>query len=130
MELILDTSIVVAAEREGKGGEDGPARRFLAKHLEAHFSITFTVLGELACGRSASPRQTWEQLTRPFSVISWTREVSWQYGEIYRVLRERGELIGANDLWIAATAITHGLPVVTGNLNEFRRVKNLEVVSF
>jgi tRNA(fMet)-specific endonuclease VapC len=102
----------------------------LAKHLEAHFSITFTVLGELACGRSASPRQTWEQLTRPFSVISWTREVSWQYGEIYRVLRERGELIGANDLWIAATAITHGLPVVTGNLNEFRRVKNLEVVSF
>lgn len=130
MDLILDTSFVVAAEREGKRSEEGPARRFLAAHLEARFSITFTVLGELACGRSASPRQTWEQLTRPFSVIGWSREVSWHYGEIFRDLRSRGQLIGGNDLWIAATALVHGLPLVTGNLNEFKRVPGLEIVPF
>jgi predicted nucleic acid-binding protein len=63
-------------------------------------------------------------------VIGWSREVSWQYGEIYRELRGRGDLIGSHDLWIAATAIVHGLPLVTGNLDEFRRVPNLEVISF
>ena len=30
---------------------------------------------------------------------------------------------------IAATALSHGYPVLTGNLNEFRRVPGLEVVA-
>lgn len=130
MELILDTSFVVAAEREGKRCENGAARRFFTKHSQDGFSITFTVLGELACGRSVLPRNAWEKLIRPFHVISWSREVSWQYGEIYRHLQKRGTLIGSNDMWIAATALVHGMPLVTGNLDEFGRVSGLELVAF
>ncbi|HEY5196354.1 MAG TPA: PIN domain-containing protein [Solirubrobacteraceae bacterium] len=41
----------------------------------------------------------------------------------------RGETIGSHDLWIAATAIAHGLGVATRNSAHFRRVPGLRVVS-
>ena len=57
-------------------------------------------------------------------------EVAWQYGEIYRDLATRGRLIGANDMWIAATALVHNLGVVTNNCGEFERVSGLSVVGY
>lgn len=54
----------------------------------------------------------------------------WQYGELYRYLRRRGSLIGTNDLWIAATALVHGMPLVTRNVEHFERVPGLELVEY
>ena len=36
-------------------------------------------------------------------------------------------MIGGNDLWIAATAVAHGVPVVTRNTRHYRRVPGLDV---
>ena len=36
-------------------------------------------------------------------------------------------MIGGNDLWIAATAVAHGVPVVTRNARHYRRVPGLDV---
>jgi predicted nucleic acid-binding protein len=55
---------------------------------------------------------------------------SWHYGEIYRCLAAMGQLIGANDLWIAATAIHYAMPLVTNNYSEFSRVAVLEILRF
>jgi tRNA(fMet)-specific endonuclease VapC len=128
--LILDTNFVITAEREGRRGQPGATAAFLAARAEETFVITFTVAGELACGRSASAVRNWERLCRPFRVLPWTMDVAWQYGEIYRQLQSAGTLIGANDMWIAATALVHGMGVVTRNLDEFQRVAGLTVVSF
>jgi len=130
MDLILDTNFVIAAEREAKRGIPGPADTFLAAHGQDSFFITFTVAGELACGQSASPISDWKRLCRPYAILAWTLDVSWQYGELYRHLANAGTLIGTNDLWIAATAIVHGAPVVTNNTAEFSRVPNLAVMGF
>lgn len=54
----------------------------------------------------------------------------WQYGELYRYLRQRGSLIGTNDLWIAATALVYGMPLVTRNVEHFERVPGLELVEY
>jgi tRNA(fMet)-specific endonuclease VapC len=54
----------------------------------------------------------------------------WQYGETYRYLKANGTLIGTNDLWIAATALVHGMPLVTNNLKDFRRIPDLVVLPF
>ena len=52
------------------------------------------------------------------------------YGRITRALRERGALIGTNDLWIAATCVSHDVPLVTASVAHFRRVQDLEVIGY
>lgn len=130
MDLILDTGFVIAAEREARRGAPGSADAFLSRHPNETFFITFTVAGELACGQSASARRDWERLCRPFPILQWTKEAAWQYGEIYRALAAKGQLIGANDMWIAATALAYGLGIVTNNRGEFSRVPGLAVQTF
>ncbi len=130
MELILDTCFVVSLEREGNSRTPGPATRFLESHLEDTMLITFTVAGELACGRSASAQSVWRRICQPYPVVPWSIGVSWEYGEIYRELATNGRLIGANDLWIAATAVVRGGALVTRNVDEFRRVQGLKVMPY
>jgi tRNA(fMet)-specific endonuclease VapC len=130
MGLILDTNFVITAEREARRGVPGRADAFLMRHPSDAFFITFTVAGELACGQSAGARSDWERLCRPYPVLPWTMEVAWHYGELYRALAAGGQLIGTNDLWIAATALAHGHSVVTNNTHEFGRVPKLVVKSF
>jgi predicted nucleic acid-binding protein len=43
-------------------------------------------------------------------------------------LEREGNLIGAHDLWIAATAVTLGMSVATANASDFERVPGLTVV--
>ena len=63
-------------------------------------------------------------------MLPLTDDVAWHYGQTYRYLRVNGSLIGANDLWIAATGIAYGMPVVTRNVSHFRRVPGLDVLSY
>jgi tRNA(fMet)-specific endonuclease VapC len=49
------------------------------------------------------------------------------YGSIRATLERGGEIIGNNDLWIAAHARSAGLVLVTNNEREFRRVPGLKV---
>jgi tRNA(fMet)-specific endonuclease VapC len=49
------------------------------------------------------------------------------YGAIRAVLEVQGEVIGNNDLWIAAHARAAGLTLVTNNEHEFRRIQGLKV---
>ncbi|MBC6417699.1 MAG: hypothetical protein GDA44_02355 [Prochloron sp. SP5CPC1] len=49
------------------------------------------------------------------------------YGYIYAELEGQGKPLAHADLQIAATAIEHGLELVTGNLRHFERVPNLPI---
>ena len=49
------------------------------------------------------------------------------YGTIRAALEAKGEMIGNNDLWIAAHAKASGLTLVTNNEREFRRVQGLTI---
>jgi tRNA(fMet)-specific endonuclease VapC len=50
-----------------------------------------------------------------------------EYGRIRAYLATAGQLIGGNDMMIAAVALLHGLTVVTHNAAEFGRVLGLNV---
>ncbi len=130
MGVILDSNFVIAAEREAKRRIPGRADAFLSAHSQDTFYITFTIAGELACGRSVAALADWKRLCRPFAIIPWSLDISWQYGEIYRSLAASGRLIGTNDLWIAATALVRGASIVTNNTDEFTRVNGLTVIGF
>lgn len=75
-------------------------------------------------------RARWEAFLAPLYVLPSSSEVSWQYGRAARHLHDTGAMIGANDLWIAATGLAYGMPVVTRNAAHFRRVPGLEVEAY
>ena len=126
--MIFDTNILVRLERELRKQHNGPVCRFMADLSETRMCITPTVAGEFCSGISISKRSVWESFCAAYEILPITTETAWQYGQIYRYLSAQGQLIGTNDLWIAATALTHNLPILTGNADEFRRVQNLDVI--
>lgn len=62
-----------------------------------------------------------------YGELHYGAEAGRVYGTIRAALERRGERIGANDLWIAAHAMTDSLTLVTNNEREFRRVSGLNV---
>lgn len=127
--ILLETRFLVDLERERIRGEAG-AHAFLEGAKDVAMVICPTVVGELAAGKSLSSRPDWEGFITFFRVLPITRDVEWIYGEIFRYLQDNGLLIGTNDLWIAATALAHEVPVVTRNGEHFRRVPRLRVLTY
>ncbi len=66
-----------------------------------------------------------ERFCRPFASLSFDDACAKAYGTLRADLRRRGQLIGPNDLMIAAIALTHELTLVTHNTREFERVPGL-----
>ncbi len=129
--MILDSTFLVDYEREVRRRAGGPAHSFLSERPHTILAVTFTVAGELAAGDSlGADRAKWENFIRPFQILGFTQEIAWRFGGIYRDLRRSGNLIGANDMWIAATALVHDRPLVTRNVDEFSRVHGLTVLGY
>lgn len=59
-------------------------------------------------------------------VVPVTRAVASLYGAIKSDLAARGQLIGVNDLWIAATAVSADMTLVSGDKG-FRRIRGLSL---
>ncbi len=128
--LILETTFLVDFERELRRGSDGPATDLLRAHQSYRLFITHTIAGELAAGSSLAQRSRWQVFIQPFQILAATADVDWEYGKAFRHLQRNGQLIGANDLWIAATALAYDLPVVTRNDEHYRRVPGLVTISY
>jgi tRNA(fMet)-specific endonuclease VapC len=94
--------------------------------------ISVITYGELLYGaqQSRNRAQALEVLDRFVSflpVVAMPAEASHAYGEIRAGLAASGQMIGGNDLWIAAHSKSAGLTLVTNNEREFKRVAGLKV---
>jgi len=58
-------------------------------------------------------------------ILPLTDEIIVRAAEIYADLRKQGELIGDADILIAASALVHGLGIITNNENHFKRIMDL-----
>ena len=129
--MILDSTFLVDFEREVARRSAGPATRFMQTRSDEELCITFTIAGELAAGESMGrDRAKWETFIRPFRFFAYNDDVALRFGEIFRELRRKGPLIGANDMWIAAAALANDQPLVTRNVDAFQRVAGLQVLSY
>jgi predicted nucleic acid-binding protein len=68
-----------------------------------------------------------EHLLAGLQAIPISEPVARVHADVWSELSERGEPIGAHDLWIAATAIAHGLILATRNSSHFERVPGLRL---
>lgn len=91
------------------------------------------VLAELYSGafRSEAPERHLqnirERVVPAVTVLPFDAATAVVYGRLDAALRGRGEPLADADLQIAATAVYHGLTLVTGNLRHFRRVPGLNI---
>lgn len=128
--VILETTFLIDLERELIRKIKGPAHRFLRGNPLFRLHVTFTVAGEFAAGPAIRERKHWESFLTQFQILLPSKDICWEYGKIYRYLKDNGMLIGANDLWIGATALVFGMPVVTRNMKHFRRIPGLQVTPY
>jgi len=80
--------------------------------------------------RSADPTTNRGQVDvflAPFPLLLFDKAAAVAYGSIRADLARRGQLIGPNDLLIAAIALAVNATVVTHNIREFSRVQGLLV---
>ena len=88
--------------------------------------------GELYYGASKSNQRAralaeLDLAIRGIPVEDLTPTVSEAYGVIRATLEKQGRVIGNNDLWIAAHAMSRGFVLATSNDREFLRVTGLSV---
>lgn len=108
---LLDTSVIIAVEA---------GRPIDYARLPLQHAITSISIGELHYGVHAAAdtdtrakRMSTLQSIAGLSVLSADTVAAEQWGRIRYRLREEGRKINVNDLWIAAIALAHNLPVVT-----------------
>jgi len=92
--------------------------------------IPAIVAAELVHGaeKSANAANNMEQVKKflmPFEIAPFDILAAYSYGKIRSSLEKRGEIVGPNDLIIAATVLSQNGILVTNNTKEFARVENL-----
>lgn len=92
--------------------------------------ISVITKSELLYGVEVSPRRAQDQAAlKAFlnyvEVLNFPDEAADHYAKIRADLKSRGAMIGGNDLFIAAHARSLGLTLITNNIREFSRVRDL-----
>lgn len=131
MGVLIDTSILIEHER---------GRLNLAPHLarrrdEEEIFLSVVTASELLHGvhRAVQPEVRMkrsafvEGLLERFPLLPLDLATARVHAQVWAELARSGKMIGPNDLWIAATALAHGLTMVTAIIREFNRVPGLVV---
>ena len=126
---LIDTDWVIDCLR----GVPSVARQF-DRLLPEGIGLSIVSLAELLDGvvgsdrRSESELMLWEFL-EDLEIINLDRETCLIFAEERVRLRSAGTIIGDMDLLIGATAMRHGLTLLTNNRRHFGRLQGLDIIS-
>jgi tRNA(fMet)-specific endonuclease VapC len=129
MAVLIDTSVVIDAERgrrpldEAVGDEDRAISVITASELlhGVHRAAT----EQIRLRRHAYV----EQVLANLEPLPITTQIARVHAELWAGLEVDGVRLESHDLWIAATAIAHGMRVASANVRHFERVTGLDVVA-
>ena len=125
LKYLLDTNIVIYVLKRR------PKEVLEVFNINAsRMAISSITLSELLYGAEKSQKidknlEAIEEFISHLDVLPYDAKASQHYGQIKAALEKKGEIIGENDIHIAAHAISQGLILVSNNLREFKRVPNL-----
>ena len=122
---LADTSLFIAEET---------GRRLRSERLPKRLAVSVVTFGELRAGVLAADTiavrdRRLATLTRIVALdpLPIDRPVAEAWATLRLALRDAGLRMGVNDSWIAATAIAHGLPLVTQD-DGYLHAPGLEVI--
>lgn len=127
--LVVDTDVVSYLFRSDSRAE--LYRPHLGDNLLVISFMTVAELDRWALERNwGEPRRRrLERHLEDFAVYPYDRRMCRKWAEVFDGARRRGQPVGVADAWIAATALLHGMPLVTHNRGHFARIEGLTVVS-
>ena len=113
-------------------GKDSTLIKRFQAHSPAEIKIASIVKAELLFGvaNSKKIRENGLKLAKflePYDILGFDSPAAAIYAQIRFELSKKGNLIGPNDLILAATVIANRGTLVTRNIGEFGRVKSLNV---
>lgn len=125
---LLDTNICIYI-RQKKSPE---VMRHFDKLKPGDAGISVITYGELFYGAEKSSHRSealrrLQELVTVLPALPMPEATGHVYGKLRSELEARGEMIGTNDLWIAAHAVAAQLILVTNDEDEFRRVRGLKI---
>ena len=124
---LLDTNIISDLVRHPQGS----VYERIRQEGEPVICTSIIVAAELRFGAekkgSAALTERIENLLARIMVQAFDEPADQHYGVIRQQLQKAGQLIGSNDLLIAAHALSLNLTLVTDNVGEFERVAGLRV---
>ncbi|MEW6194468.1 MAG: type II toxin-antitoxin system VapC family toxin [Bacteroidota bacterium] len=128
MKYLLDTNICIYIIKKKP---EAVIKRFLKMKPDL-IGISSITVSELYYGvaKSSKPNENaiaLEQFILPLTVINFNKEDSIAYGKLRARLEQKGKLIGAMDMLIAAQALSRDLILVTNNEREFKKVEELAI---
>ena len=129
MSFLLDTDICSAHLKQNQL----VTSRFM-QHL-GRLSVSAITVGELytwAFRASASPKliQIVVDLFNDVDILEVTHDVAHQFGRLRAAQLDAGQPKPLMDMMIAATALAHGLTLVTHNTQDFANIPGLTVVDW
>lgn len=137
MGLILDSSVVIGAERRGDTVEQ-LIEQIVKATGDQEAALSAIGLTELIHGlyRATTPsirasRESFlSDLAAALTIYPYTKETALLAGKLDGEQQSKGVVIPFGDLLIGATALSLGYSVLTVNLRDFRRIPGLSVVQF
>ncbi|BCI92752.1 PIN domain-containing protein [Mycobacterium persicum] len=131
LRVSIDTTFLIDLQRErSTGDDDGAAHRFLKRSPDAELFLSTIALGEFAEGFDRADHPVVAAMREGHTLVPVDDQIAFVYARMVRELRRRGELIGTNDLWIGCASLQLGIPIVTANVADFRRIDGLGIVRY
>ena len=97
-------------------------------------AISFITVGEIYFGAG---KKGWSSKTlgaflerlKAVVVVPSDHDICREYGQLKADLQKAGIVVGDNDLWIAASALRHSIPLISNNRKHFERIPGLHLIS-
>ncbi len=126
---LIDTDVLSEIRRAIHPQIARHARAYLQHHGRFSLSLItrYEVLRGLKSINATAQLATFEAWCAAHHVLPLDEPVVALASDLYAHLRQTGQPIGDNDLFIAATALHHGFSLATRNLGHFTRIPGLTV---
>lgn len=129
VDRLLDANFLISRWRDG---EKSAAARWLKANPDIVVGLPWIVKAEFLRGAAVAghdPHQVHAFLDR--FPVTWPDDQTLDlYAVQFAKLRAINALPGPHDLWIAASALQHQVPLVTRNTAQFEKIEGLRLESY
>lgn len=123
--VLADTSILIDYFRKTDKSNSS-----LVLLLEQGYDFAISAISyyEIYSGTTPAQLPFWQDLLKQTTVLAFSQNIAQIAVDINDELKKKRKQIDMADLFIAATAITHNLPIATLNRRHFERIDSLNIM--